>query len=175
MNAKLAMITSGSATRGVSIAVVGAAAVALISARPARAQGADSQADALSGAWRGTSLCTAAGRPTCHDETVVYHFRALPSTPEAAGQRPSTSREQRIEWTANKIVNGQEEEMGVLLCFLSADSHTVSCPMRDWMWTLNLRGDAIDGTLVNGAQVVWRNIKVARAAAPGVRQQAAKP
>jgi hypothetical protein len=142
--------------------------------RTAHAQAAVVHGDSIDGTWRGTSLCTPAGRPTCHDERVVYHFRTLPPTP-AAEEVPPSSRQSRLEWVANKIVNEREEEMGILICVADAPARTISCPMRDWMWTLHMRGDAIDGTLSNAAGVIWRNIEVTRVAPHHVRQRRANP
>lgn len=100
-----------------------------------------------SGTWRGTSICTAAGKPACHDETVVY--RARGATPDS------------IELVMNKIVAGAEEEMGVVRC--GGSGTRVACPMRDYTWRFVARRDTVHGTLVNGAGVVWRNIVVLRA------------
>lgn len=142
------------------------AAVAI--ARPSRAQRAGSHADSLDGTWRGASLCTPAARPTCHDEIVVYHLRTLPPAP-GDDQVPLGSRETRLEWVANKLVYGREEEMGVLVCVVDVASHTVSCPTRDWTWTFHVQRDAIHGTLASAAGVVWRNVDVRRAVKAGVR------
>src|SRR4051794_23364345 len=54
------------------------------------------------GTWRGTSICTV--RPSaCNDETVVLHI--------SAGDAPDAFVVQ-----ANKVVNGQELDMGTLRC-----------------------------------------------------------
>ena len=111
----------------------------------------------LDGRWRGTSLCTDVGKPACHDETVVYHFRRLASA--AAGAHAPM----RFEWQMNKVVNGQEEEMAKLTCTVEMANERVSCPMRDWMWTFHAQGDSLVGTLANPAGVTWRNIRVGRA------------
>jgi len=83
----------------------------------------------FAGVWRGTSICTAAGKPTCHDEVVVHHVRLT-----------TDSGATRLEWTMNKIVAGAEEGMGVLSCH-AAEVGGVVCPMRDWRWTFRLRQD----------------------------------
>ncbi|HET7232865.1 MAG TPA: hypothetical protein VFJ16_22840 [Longimicrobium sp.] len=121
----------------------------------AKAQSTTHQAlPALAGTWRGTSLCTAAGRPACHDEVVVYHVRR-------AGT-PARGAPERLEWIMNKVVGGKEEEMGVLLCHAAPDGG-VACPMREWTWTFRVQGASVRGTLTNAAGVVWRNILVTRA------------
>ena len=130
----------------------------------ATAQGAPHSpggATSLAGTWRGTSICTPAGRPTCHDEVVVYHLRALsggdaPSATTLPASRPN------MEWTANKIVNGQEEEMGTLSCTADDIGRAVECPMRDWRWSFHASGDTIRGTLSSPAGAIWRNVHVVR-------------
>ena len=54
----------------------------------------------LIGTWNGTSICQIKNSP-CHDETVVYHI----------------SKKRGVDTffiNAGKIVNGVEEEMGIL-------------------------------------------------------------
>jgi hypothetical protein len=106
----------------------------------------------LDGIWHGTSICTAAGRPACHDETVVYRIRSVVAQP----QRDS------VEWVMNKIVGGAEEWMATLPCTVNTSRAAAQCPMRGWMWSFRLTGDTLRGTLDNPAGVTWRNIVVAR-------------
>jgi len=54
------------------------------------------------GVWRGTSLCRVRPSP-CKDEIVVYRITRLNASDS-------------LSIDARKIVNGQEEEMGVLGC-----------------------------------------------------------
>lgn len=124
--------------------------------RVAAAQGAAAPAS-LAGDWRGTSICTAAGKPTCHDEVVVYHLRRDTTTSAGAGV-------ERLEWVANKIVNGREEDMGTLACEYRAATARATCPMRGWTWSFVARGDSLTGTLVSPAGAVWRDVRVARVA-----------
>ncbi|HEX8831635.1 MAG TPA: hypothetical protein VF705_10735 [Longimicrobium sp.] len=120
----------------------------------ARAQSATGRAPLeLAGTWRGTSRCTAAGRPACHDEVVVYHVRQAGTPARAAPER--------LEWVMNKVVGGKEEAMGVLLCD-AAPGGGVVCPMREWRWTFRMQGASVQGTLTSPTGVVWRNILVRR-------------
>ena len=109
----------------------------------------------LSGTWHGTSICTSVGKPACHDEVVVYytHLRDTSNSPSSP---------LRLDWTANKIVAGQEDPMGSFVCDVQPDHRSVSCPMRGWRWSFAVRGDTLAGTLVNPAGVVWRNIRAVR-------------
>ena len=126
----------------------------------ARAQNANATT-AIVGTWRGTSLCTPAGKPTCHDEVVVYRVRELPESTAsgAAGARIGAA---RIEIVMNKIVQAKEDSMGTLSCAHAAGPHLVACPMRGWSWTFEQRADTLSGTLANPTGVVWRNIRVTR-------------
>jgi hypothetical protein len=112
----------------------------------------------LVGTWRGTSICTDAGKPACHDEVVVYHFIA--ATDSSANATRVTV--EHLGWQMNKVVAGAEEEMGKLGCDYVRESGATVCPMRDWSWRFRARGDTLRGTLANPTGVVWRNIVVAR-------------
>ena len=134
------------------------AIVAVLCAGSARAgaQGAAKTPSRIVGTWRGTSICTAAGKPNCHDETVVYHVRELTST------SPSDASAEQVQIVMNKIVQAKEDSMGTLTCAHAAGPHLVACPMRGWTWTFKLAGDTLSGTLANPTGVVWRNIRVTR-------------
>ena len=110
---------------------------------------------ALDGTWHGTSICTSVGKPACHDEVVVYYTRLRDTS-------KSTSSPLRLDWTANKIVAGQEEPMGSFVCDVQPDHRSVICPMRGWRWSFTVRGDTLAGTLVNPTGTVWRNIRAVR-------------
>jgi hypothetical protein len=105
------------------------------------------------GDWKGTSLCKAY-KPVCKDEVVVYHIKALPKSG-------------RVEFTANKIVNGVEEDMGVLTCDVDASAHSLTCPMpkefRPGLWKFTWRGDTMTGTLTEPGGKLVRQVNVTRA------------
>lgn len=85
------------------------------------------------GVWRGTSLCRLRPSP-CKDENVVYRITRL-------NARDSLSID------AHKIVNGQEEEMGVLACLSGASGAQVTCTMPNGVWHFTIRGDNLVGEL----------------------------
>lgn len=149
------MRITGSRLTAAAHSLLFAFALAVV-AGSARAQPAPRAAHpSLAGAWRGTSTCTPQSGPACHNEVVVYHLRELPHASADAGDR--------LEWLANKIVAGNEEEMGTLACGYDRLSGIANCPMRNWMWRFALSGDTLTGTLTDPASVVWRNVRVVRA------------
>jgi len=100
------------------------------------------------GVWRGTSLCLV--RPSsCHDEIVVYRI-----------SRATTSDSVLVD--ARKIVNAQEEEMGVLACRLAALGASFTCTMPNGVWHFTIRGDSLLGELRLMDSTKYRNIRAAR-------------
>lgn len=100
------------------------------------------------GTWRGTSLCTV--RPSsCHDERVVYRVTPLASRDSAS-------------FDARKIVNGQEEEMGVLRCVLTASRTKLACTMPNGVWRFEVRGDSLVGDLRVANDIKFRDVRTAR-------------
>lgn len=126
----------------------------------------------LVGTWRGTSTCRPVGKPACHDEIAVYHFRHVDSASASAtaGARSAGSVDagpvEHLVLQGNKVVNGVEEEMGTMKCTYDPASGNVVCPMRDWRWVFRAvtgpAGITLTGTLRNPAGVVWRDIRVTR-------------
>ena len=101
------------------------------------AQGASAQAQAQApnpvGVWRGTSLCRL--RPSaCNDESVVYRITRVNASDS-------------LSIDARKIVNGQEEEMGLLACLSSASVAQVTCTMPNGVWRFTVHGDSLVGEL----------------------------
>jgi hypothetical protein len=92
----------------------------------------------LIGTWRGTSTCTdRVAAPACHDETVVYEFRA--------GPKPGA-----VVWAADKVVDGKRLPMGELE--LAYDT-TEACwkaeftsPRTKIVWRLKVDGTHLSGT-----------------------------
>ncbi|HEX6747560.1 MAG TPA: hypothetical protein VF092_09755 [Longimicrobium sp.] len=121
-------------------------AIAILLAAPARAQ------TPLAGVWEGTSICLV-NRGVCHDEHVVYHIAAA---------APADSADFTI--TANKLVNGREEDMGTLRCRLAG--HTLTCPMppqfRPGTWSFTRHGDALAGGLTAPDGTRIRRVDVRR-------------
>ena len=85
------------------------------------------------GVWRGTSLCRL--RPSaCKDESVVYRITRV----NAADS---------LSIDARKIVNGQEEEMGLLACVPGASGARLTCMIPNGVWHFTIRGDSLVGEL----------------------------
>lgn len=68
--------------------------------------------DPIIGTWKGTSLCQVKNSP-CHDETAIYH--AMKSTDGKT-----------YPFQMNKMVNGKEEEMGLLNFTYDATTKTLT-------------------------------------------------
>ena len=99
------------------------------------------------GTWKGSSICQIKNSP-CHDETVVYHIYKINSADS-------------FNINANKIVNGVEEEMGILPCILNRKTNQLGSTAYG-TWTFNnIVGDKIEGTLYVRGEL-YRIIKLKR-------------
>ena len=88
----------------------------------ASAAPSDHKPSELIGTWRGTSTCTdRVAAPACHDEVVVYRITPVKGSDS-------------LSMDALKIVNGKEEEMGVLSCAFAARGASLTCPLRNGLW-----------------------------------------
>ena len=98
----------------------------------------------LIGTWKGTSLCQIKNSP-CHDETVVYHISKNTGV-------------DTFYINASKIVNGLEEEMGILpFSYSSKTNQLISTAYG--IWTFNIEGGKLEGTLVSHGEL-YRKIKI---------------
>ena len=99
------------------------------------AQNSVTQIDTLlSGTWKGTSLCQVKNSP-CHDEIVVYHV--------SKNKGADT-----FYITANKIVNGAEEEMGILpFTYNEKTNQLISTSYGTWTFTVE--AGKLEGTLIS--------------------------
>ena len=128
-------------------------AIATVVVRSAGAQApvTGSRSVTAIGTWRGTSLCLV--RPSaCHDEVVVYRITARPG-------RDS------VTMDARKIVDGQEEEMGVLACGVTSAASTavdVTCPIPNAVWRFHVRGDSLVGELLRRDSTKFRDVRARR-------------
>ena len=106
--------------------------------------------DSITGAWKGTSLCQQKNSP-CHDENVVYYI----NKGKVAGL---------YILRANKIVNGAEEDMGILDFVYNKSTQTLTCEMtgqkRPGVWKFVIKDNHISGTLVIENNVLYRKIEV---------------
>jgi hypothetical protein len=123
-----------------------AIAVTFVLARSAVAQA--SGADTPAGVWRGTSLCTVRPSP-CNDENVVYRIT-----------RAKTG--DSLSLDARKIVNGREEEMGVIACRVAATGVQFICTMPNGVWHFTVRSDSLVGELRLLDNTKYRDIRTAR-------------
>ncbi len=100
------------------------------------------------GVWRGTSLCQV--RPSaCNDETVVYRITRANASDS-------------ISLDARKIVNAQEEEMGVLACRLAALGTSFTCTIPNGVWRFTMRGDSLVGELRLRDSTKYRDVRASR-------------
>jgi len=86
----------------------------------------------LAGTWKGSSICQLKNSP-CHDETVVYHIS-------------KNKNADSFYIKANKIVNGKEEEMGILPFVYNRKTNQLSSTAYG-TWTFNVEADKLEGTL----------------------------
>ena len=106
-----------------------------------------SSMDDFVGKWKGTSLCQVKNSP-CHDEIVVYYIT-----------KGKTSDSCSIR--ANKIVNDNEEEMGVLPCSYDEKTKELSSTAYNSNWTFSLAKGKLNGTLIVHG-ILYRIVELAR-------------
>ena len=123
-----------------------ALAVACLLARGALAQVPAAASNPL-GVWRGTSLCRVRPSP-CNDEIVVYRITRVNASDS-------------LSVDARKIVNGQEEEMGVIGCRSAASGAQLTCTMPNGVWRFTIRGDSLVGELRLPNNTKYRDISTA--------------
>jgi hypothetical protein len=100
------------------------------------------------GVWRGTSLCRVRPSP-CNDEIVVYRITRVNASDS-------------VSLDARKIVNGQEEEMGVLGCRSTASGAELTCTLPKGVWHFTIRGDSLVGELRLPDNRKYRDVSTAR-------------
>ena len=106
------------------------------------------QADVISGTWRGSSICQDKSS-ACHDEIAVYHAS------KAAGRNVYL-------FQMNKMVNGQETEMGPLN-FVYNDTLKTLTAIDNFRgtkhtWSFKINGTTMHGTLTLDNARVFRVI-----------------
>ena len=97
------------------------------------------------GTWKGTSICQVKNSP-CHDEIVVYYISKVPG-------------KDTFSISASKIVNGKEEEMGILGFKLDRKNNRLLSTDYNSLWTLNFKGKEVGGTLYHKGNL-YRIIKL---------------
>jgi hypothetical protein len=128
--------------------VLSYAAAVLLGAASISAQQPSAAANPV-GVWRGTSKCLVRPSP-CNDEIVVYRITS-------AGPTDSLSID------AGKIVNGQEDKMGVIGCRFATLGAKLTCPLRNGTWRFTIRGDSLVGELRTPDNTRFRDVRTVRA------------
>ena len=102
------------------------------------------------GTWKGESICQVKSSP-CHDEIAIYHI--------SKGDKPNT-----FHFIMNKLVNGVEEDMGVLDYIYESSTNTFIYidDKRKLIWKFKVKNDTMEGTLVYN-NVLYRVIKLSKA------------
>jgi hypothetical protein len=100
------------------------------------------------GVWRGTSACTVRPSP-CKDEITVYRITRVNASDS-------------LSVDARKIVNGQEEGMGVLGCRSADSGAQFTCKMPNGVWHFTIRGDSLVGDLRLPNDTKFRDVRAAR-------------
>src|ERR1043165_5591269 len=128
--------------------VIGLLALGFCSTIACRAQ--NDAKDSIVGTWKGTSLCQV--KPSsCHDENVVCHITNLSG--------------QTYTMEMNKVVNGEEEEMGALDAEYDASKGTLSFTVKDLQgrtndWLVKIDRKKMHGTLTINKKTLFRIIEL---------------
>jgi hypothetical protein len=122
-----------------------ALAAMVLFAQRAQAQATTTASNPV-GVWRGTSKCLVRPSP-CRDEVVVYRITRLATD--------------SVSIDARKIVDGSEEEMGLLACRL-APGASITCTMRNGVWRFTVRRDSLVGELRLPDDRKFRDVRTAR-------------
>lgn len=102
---------------------------------------------AIIGVWKGSSICQVQNTP-CHDEIVVYYI----------------AKDQGVDSfsvKANKIIDGKEEEMGVLLFKLDRKNRRLISNDNGALWKFDLKNRELSGTLFYKG-IFYRIIKLTK-------------
>jgi len=108
------------------------------------------------GEWRGTSTCADRKKyASCHDESVIYNFA------------PSTASAEAVTLTAEKIVNGERDTMGVMEFTYDSAHRTWNSEFRNErvhaLWTFTIRDTVMSGMLLDlPSKAVIRKVRVTR-------------
>lgn len=95
----------------------------------------------ITGTWKGSSICQVKGSP-CHDEIAIYHVS-------------KTDKALQFQFVMNKLVNGNEEDMGVLIYSFDTATNTLTYndDKRQTAWKFTLKGKTMDGQLFYKGQL----------------------
>jgi hypothetical protein len=100
------------------------------------------------GVWRGTSLCLV--HPSaCKDERVVYRITQMKTLDS-------------VSIDAQKIVDGQAQDMGILACGVTMAGARVTCTIPQGVWHFTIRTDSLVGELRLPDGTKFRDVRTAR-------------
>ena len=120
----------------------------LLAANGSNAQNTSPGTDSLLiGTWKGSSICQIRNSP-CHDETVVYHIS-------------KTAGNDTFYIQASKIVNGKEEDMGILPCLFDEKKNQLGSTAYKNIWSFQLKKDELEGGLIYQGNL-YRIIKLTK-------------
>jgi hypothetical protein len=142
----------------ITVTMVLLAIVVLAMGRGSSNPGLHDDGSNLVGNWTGESMCTPAF-PACHDEKVIYR---IPEAPDKSG---------KVTITADKIVDGKPETMGVLDFKYDGDKGTLVCEFTrgntHGVWEFTVKEDTMEGTLVVlPAKTLARRVKLKKETKP---------
>ena len=102
------------------------------------------------GVWRGQSVCVV--KPSaCRDEDSVYRIS------------PDPKSEDRVILSGNKMVNGNEVNMGTGDCTYHRNANTLDCPLPGGnSLQLEVNGNSITGKMTLQDGTLWRKISLKR-------------
>ena len=67
-----------------------------------------------------------------------------------------------VSLDARKIVNGREQEMGVLGCRVGAPSASLTCAIPNGVWRFTIRRDSLAGELPLSDNTKFRDVRAVR-------------
>lgn len=105
---------------------------------------------AVTGTWRGTSVCVQTDSP-CHDEVNVFRFSEIAGKPN------------KFLCTGSKVVDGKEIEMGPLEWTFNPEYHALEAQVSGNAFRLIVMGNRMEGTLKTANNVTYRRIHLERA------------
>jgi hypothetical protein len=97
------------------------------------------QEAALSGTWRGRSICVDRSGG-CHDEEVIYHIKQAAGSPE-------------VNIDADKIVDGKAVNMGMLVFTYDKKKGLLTSNAGKNLWQLTVNGNQIEGMLLRDGEI----------------------
>ena len=122
--------------------------IANLNSKAQSANGLASPDSLFYGTWKGSSICQIKSSP-CRDETVVYYIS-------------KSGRQNIIEVRANKIVNGAEEEMGIIeFRYDPSTKEIISVSQPSSIWKFKRNNNTLSGTLMDNGKL-YRIIQLAR-------------